>query len=296
MEMLKVLKWIGIGLAVLVGLILIAALVLYFKGGAQLNKTRQIQPPAISIPVDEASLARGEHLVNLTCRSCHGADLSGTAVFADPTIGMIYAPNISGIGERLTDEQLVLAIRHGIGQDGQQLVIMPSEAFINFSAEDLGAVIAYLKTVPGVGTQKPERDLTFMGKIMLGLGMFGQVFPAEYIDHNQPFPTMPTISANREYGEYLSRFCTSCHGGDLSGGQPTEPGAPIAPNLTPGGGLANWSEEDFIQTLRTGVDPSGYHLNPDFMPWESFAKFDDQELQAMWMYLESLPALTMKLE
>lgn len=294
--MRRVLKWIGVSLGVLLGLVVIAAAVLYFLGGARLNKTRQVQPPAVSLPVDAASLARGEHLVNLTCKSCHGPDLTGTAILDDPAIGTIYAANISGISEDHTDEQLVLAIRHGIGHDGRQLVIMPAEAFINFSAEDLGALIAYLKTVSRLGTEKPEPNLTFMGQIMLGLGLFGQVFPAEYIDHDQPFPPMPAISANPAYGEYLARFCKSCHGEDLSGKQSSEPGAPIAPNLTPGGPLAGWSEADFIQTLRTGVNPSGYQLSPEFMPWQSFAKFEDEELQAIWMYLESLPPLEMTLE
>lgn len=294
--MRRVLKWIGVILGVLIGLVLISALILYFVGGSTLNKTRQVQPQPVAVPVDDASLARGEHVVKLLCTSCHGADLSGTAILDDPTIGTIYAANISGLAQDHTDEQLVLAIRHGISHDGRQLAIMPSEAFINFSAEDLGAVIAYLKTVPRVGTEKPMPELTLMGQIMLGLGMFGQVFPAEYIDHDQPFPPMPPISASPEYGEYLARFCHSCHGEDLSGMQLSQPGAPIAPNLTPGGVLAGWTEAEFIQTLRTGVTPSGHQLDPEFMPWESFAKFDDEELQAMWLYLESLPALEMNLQ
>jgi hypothetical protein len=142
----------------------------------------------------------------------------------------------------------------------------------------------------------PEPELTVMGQIMLAVGMFGQIFPAEYIDHDQPFPSMPAISANLEYGEYLSRFCTSCHGADLSGKLSPEPGAPIAPNLTPGGGLGAWSEADFIQTMRAGINPHGYHLDPEYMPWKSFGKFEDEELQAIWMYFQSLPALATTIE
>jgi len=194
--MRKVLKWIGIGLGVVIGLVITAAVILYFMGGAQLNKTRQVQPPALTIPANDPSLVRGEHLVNAACKSCHGSDLSGTAILADPAVGTVYAANISGLGERRTDQELVLAIRHGIGQDGRQLIIMPAESFINFSGDDLGAVIAYLKTVPRVGLDAPEPELTVMGQIMLAVGMFGQIFPAEYIDHDQPLPAMPAISAN----------------------------------------------------------------------------------------------------
>ena len=294
--MRKFIKWLGIGLGVLIGVVLLAGLVLYIMGGAQLNKTRQVQSAELTFPTDDEAIARGEHLVNAACKSCHGANLSGTAIIADPAVGTVYTANISGLGERRTEEELVLAIRHGIGQDGRQLIIMPAESFINFSAEDLGAVISYLKTEPRVGMDTPEPELTVMGQIMLAVGMFGQIFPAEYIDHDQPFPSMPAISANLEYGEYLSRFCTSCHGADLSGKQSSEPGAPIAPNLTPGGGLGNWSETGFIQTMRTGVNPHGYHIDPDYMPWKSFGKLAGQELQALWMYLASLPAREMALE
>jgi mono/diheme cytochrome c family protein len=294
--MLKVLKWIGIGLGVLVGLLVTAALILYFMGGARLNKTAQVQPPGVIIPADQASLARGEHLVHAACTSCHGADLSGAPLIADPAIGTVYASNISGLGTSRTDEEMVLAIRHGLGQGDRQLLVMPAESFINFSEQDLGAIIAYLKTVPPQGDDTPQPKLTVMGQIMLAAGLFGPIFPAEYIDHDQPFPSMPSISANLEYGEYLSRFCTACHGDDLSGKKSSDPAAPIAPNLTPGGGLAGWTETDFIQTIRTGVNPHGYHMNPEYMPWKSFGKFEDEELGALWMYLQTLPALAMTIE
>lgn len=294
--MRRVLKWVGIGIGVLVGVVIAAAVLLYFVGGTRLSKTRQVQPLAMNTHNDEAALARGEHLVKVACASCHGDDLSGTPFIADPAIGTIYAANITGLGERRTDEELVLAIRHGIGSGGRQLMIMPSEGFIHFSEEDLNAVIAYLKTVPQTGEDTPEPKLAPMGQIMLAAGMFGQIFPAEYMNHEQPFHEMPEISANREYGEYLSRFCMSCHGEDLAGKASADPNGPFAPNLTPGGLLVNWTEADFIQTMRTGVNPYNYQLNPEFMPWQSFGKFDDEELQAIWMYLQSMPAVTMELE
>ena len=108
--MIKVLKWIGVGLGVVIGLLITAAVILYFMGGAQLNKTRQIQPAELTIPTDDEALARGEHLVNTACKSCHGADLSGTAILADPAVGTVYAANISGLAERRTEEKMLRAI------------------------------------------------------------------------------------------------------------------------------------------------------------------------------------------
>jgi cytochrome c553 len=169
---------------------------------------------------------------------------------------------------------------------------MPADIFINFSAEDLGAIIAYLKTVPPVENDLPDPKLTFLGRAMLAAGMFGDVFPAEIIDHNKPFPAMPEVGANAEYGDYLAAAtgCKKCHGEDL-GGQVFDPEAPKAPNLTQGGELIGWSEEDFIQTIRTGVSPSGHKLDLESMPWKNYAKMDDDELKGLWMYLKSLPAV-----
>jgi hypothetical protein len=65
----------------------------------------------------------------------------------------------------------------------------------------------------------------------------------------------------------------------------------ISPNLTPGGELGFWSEEDFFNAIRTGVTPSGHQLDPEFMAWPSYSKFYDEELQAIWLYLQSLPRL-----
>jgi mono/diheme cytochrome c family protein len=294
--MRKVVKWLGIGIGVLIGLVVIAAVILYFMGASTLNKTRQVQPLALEIPVDEVALARGEYMVGVNCTSCHGADLSGAVLLDDPLIGTLYTANITGLADRRTDEELILAIRHAIGPGGRQIVAMPSEAFAQFSAEDLGAIIAFLKTLPRIGEDSPSPDLSFIAHIMVAAGMMGDLSAAEIIDHDQPYNDMPEISANLAYGEYLSPLCTSCHGADLSGAQPSIQGSPIAPNLTPGGGLAAWTEAEFIQDMRSGVTPSSRQLDPEYMPWESWAKFHDTELQALWIYLNSLPERQMVLE
>ena len=54
--------------------------------------------------------------------------------------------------------------------------------------------------------------------------------------------------------------------------------------------MKGWSEEDFIATMRTGVTPNGHQLK-DVMPWKDFGQMTDDELKAVWMYLQSLPAL-----
>jgi mono/diheme cytochrome c family protein len=127
-----------------------------------------------------------------------------------------------------------------------------------------------------------------MGRILLGLGAFDTAFPASYIDHNLPYPVMPEIGANVAYGEYLSKHCQSCHGANLAGGQSPDPAAPPVPGLTPTDRMQLYSEADFIEAMRTGATPYGTQLDPAFMPWDSFGKLDDDELKALYMYLQTL--------
>jgi mono/diheme cytochrome c family protein len=86
--------------------------------------------------------------------------------------------------------------------------------------------------------------------------------------------------------------CRLCHGQELNGGPFPDPTVTkISPNLTPGGELAFWSEEDFIKAIRTGVTPGGHELDPEFMPWKDYGKFYDDELKAIYAYLKTLPEL-----
>ena len=61
-------------------------------------------------------------------------------------------------------------------------------------------------------------------------------------------------------------------------------------NLTPGGDLGKWTEADFIQALRTGETPEGRRLDNEKMPWRSIGQLTDDELGALWLYLQSLPS------
>ena len=91
-----------------------------------------------------------------------------------------------------------------------------------------------------------------------------------------------------EYGHYLTQYCHLCHGPDLAGGS-EGPGSGV--NLTPGGELGTWTEADFIKALRMGVTPTGRYLNPEMMPWKEVGQMTDDELKAIWLYLQSLPAI-----
>jgi hypothetical protein len=42
--------------------------------------------------------------------------------------------------------------------------------------------------------------------------------------------------------------------------------------------------------MRSGVNPSGHQLT-EFMPWKFIGQMTDDELKAVWLYLQSLPPL-----
>jgi mono/diheme cytochrome c family protein len=291
----KVLKWIGIVLGGLVGLLVLALVVLYLLGTVKLNKKYDVPVKAVSVPTDAQAIQRGEHLATIfICTRCHTENLGGEVYFDVPGMLSIPTPNLTsgagGVGGLYTDEDWVRAIRHGVGHDGRALVIMESKAFHDIGDDDLGALIAYLKSLPPVVNRLPERRIELLGRLMIGAGMFPP-FPADQIDHTSPPPPAPMPGVTVAYGQYITRICTECHGANLNGAPFGPPGQEVpTPNLTPGGELAAWSEQDFFTTMRTGVTPGGHRLDEE-MPWKYFGQMTDDELRAVWLYLQSLPAL-----
>jgi hypothetical protein len=41
--------------------------------------------------------------------------------------------------------------------------------------------------------------------------------------------------------------------------------------------------------MRTGKTPEGKQIDPQNMPWSSFALMKDDEIKAIFMYLKTLP-------
>lgn len=127
---------------------------------------------------------------------------------------------------------------------------------------------------------------------------------------------------NRElvgYGSYLVNAiggCNDCHtnpsyatGGDPFSGQPKQVNAAhylaggmtfgpfVSRNLTPENGLpAGHTSDEFVKIMRTGIDLD--HAHPQFgpllqvMPWPTYQSMTDQDLQAIYEYLRSIPPAT----
>lgn len=292
--MRKSLKWIGIVLAGLLGLLIAVAAVLYFIGDTKLNKKYDVPVETMSISSDGNAVQHGEHLATIfLCTRCHSEDLSGQVYFDAPGLLRIPTPNLTsgdgGVGSFYKDDDWVRALRHGIGHDGRALFFM-LKANHYLGDEDLGALIAYLKNVPPVDNALPEKRIEPLAKLMMGAGLFPP-FAADQIDHESSVPAQPEPGITVAYGEYLSHTCTECHGADFNGAPFGPPGEEVfTPNLTPGGEPSFWSEQEFITTMRTGQTPGGKQLIED-MPWKYYGQMTDEELRAVWLYLQSLPAL-----
>ncbi len=125
-------------------------------------------------------------------------------------------------------------------------------------------------------------------------------------------PAAQAADPQIERGKYLVSFsgCFDCHTPGYFFGKPDMarflagsevgfeiPGAGIfvGPNLTPDNetGLGNWSKEQIVTAIQTGVRPDGRVLAP-IMPWKSFAGLTKQDAMAIAAYLKSLPPVKNK--
>ena len=266
--------------------------VLGLRVNAQLACKYQVADIALAVPGDSAAIARGQHLgIIFNCVGCHGVDLAGLPILEAPLVGRIYAPNLTrgGVTASFTPSDWNRAIRHGVGRGGRALVIMPSDLLAKLSDADVGALIAYARSLPAAGDPSPACELGPLGWVLATLTP-GGVVAAEHVDHSAPRAAAVPIGVTAEYGGYLANACVGCHGPQLSGSKSGEPGSPAAPNLTPSpdGHLARWSEAQFVRALRMGVTPEGKALS-GYMPWTNFSRMTDDELAALWMYLHALP-------
>jgi mono/diheme cytochrome c family protein len=288
--MRKLLKWIGISLATVVGAVLLMVAVLVFLGGRKLAAVRTVAVEPVAVPSDAAAVERGAHLARMRCVFCHGEDLGGKKFLEDAAFMLLDAPNLTrgagGVGSTYTDDAAwVRAIRHGVNSRGRALIIMPAEFYYFLSDGDLGDLVAFLKALPPVDRSWPAARPSLLAKALLGAGKIDDVVPYLTIDHHAARPAQPPVAATAEYGEYLARTfgCRGCHGSRLSGQIAPGGTGVVAPNLTQGGSIKDWSEDDF----RTMIEEQ----ESQEMPWSSLRAMSEDEQRALYRYLKTLPAL-----
>jgi mono/diheme cytochrome c family protein len=293
--MARLLKLVGIVVGALVLLVVVGAAALYAWTGAELGRKVALPTHEFHAPTDAASVARGEHVVRalVKCGDCHGADLGGQVIIDDPAIGHLESANLTrgrgGVLATYTDSDLERAIRHGLAKDGRRLVVMPSNEYQFISDEDLGTVIAYLRSVPPVDREMGSRTVGPLARALFAAGKF-PLFPGTEVTHLEAPVTSVPVDSTIAYGKYIGDIgCAGCHGKTYGGG--AIPGGPPEwpkpANLTTEG-IGHYSLADFEHVLRSGTRPDVSKLDP-FMPIGATNLMTPVEITAVYKYLRSLP-------
>ncbi|MEK7254628.1 MAG: c-type cytochrome, partial [Bacteroidota bacterium] len=309
--MKKVLKILGILLGSVLVLLLGVAAWIQFSG----FKTYESKDLAIQVPSDSATVLQGKKIVETLCVGCHlGEDgkLTGKLFSrASDDFGEIWSGNITqhpefGIGE-YTNGQLAYLLRTGIKQDGSWAG--PYMSFPRMSDAHVASIIAYLRSdsplVQPAEATHPAPNYSFLAKALVKLGAF-----VPYPYEEKPIAAPPSTD-KLAYGRYLATAvyeCANCHSasyhtnnlfepekspGYFGGGNPIPdddfkiiPSANLTPH--PEAGLGKWTEAQFAHAVRAGARPDERILSP-IMP--RFALLNDEELGAIWAYLQTVPPL-----
>jgi mono/diheme cytochrome c family protein len=261
---------------------------------ANRNVTVTVSP--IVLVNDADAIARGKYLFeSRACMECHAQDGHGGDVVKDDGGMYVHAPNLtSGKGSvtaQYASEDWVRTIRHGVKPNGKPALIMPSEDYSRLTDEDLIALVAYVRSLPPVDGQGTEIKLPLPVKALYAFGVIKD--SAERIDHALPPPAPMPAAVNAAHGAYVANACIGCHGDKLSGGKipGTPPDWPPAANLTPGKGsvMVNYDTPDkFRAMLRSGKRPDGSAVST-VMPFRSLAKLDDTDVDAIYVFLKTVP-------
>ncbi len=241
-------------------------------GGAGAGGTGGAQDPVA---------ARGQYLVNnvLGCPGCHtpqgGAFLSGTDCFAKSgATGCLSSANLTNDPTglmNLTNQQIKDAFTKGIDPDEPTKYLfanMPYYQFANLSDADANAIVAYLRTVPGVSRTVQANTAPF--DVQPSAPEWAPVDPA----------TLPPAggAAGPANGKYLATLaCATCHTANATG-TPTHIDATKAfqggkivtttvngtskmvqtSNLTPDAtGLMTWNVSQIATAITTAKDKNG---------------------------------------
>ncbi len=250
----------------------------------------------------------GGYIVNTVahCGGCHAEDLSGQEVRGS------FAPNLTNDATGLadwTDDEIKEAFLNGVRPDGEALgPAMPYRFLHNMAGADADAIVAYLRTVPGIdnpfpGLQNPDG---------------GAPLPRPEVDAPAPpfdvanLPATSLDPSDSDYaaamrGQYIVGYmgvCIDCHtprennqmdlANLLTGGRGfgPPPNPPTSSNLTPhADGLAGWTAQMVRTALIEGTDDEGLPLCAPMPagPDGALADLSEADALAIGQYLTTIP-------
>jgi mono/diheme cytochrome c family protein len=274
-------------LLALIGLVLAITFYVYFRSDSELYKVYDVAIEPIELHSSPDIVAEGERLSRIRgCFWCHGQLLEGQQYFAEADKGLIaVAPNLTRKVREYTPSEFARAVRHGVKRDGTSVQpAMPSFAFYNMSDADMGAIIAYIQSLPVQNGVKGEFRLMPIGWFRWVAGQFPPN-AADLINHAASRPDPSPNGALVARGRYLAEsICTECHGDNGRLRVPSSPELTIA---------AAYSRADFHRLMRTGVSLGeraiDYHM-VDVSKYR-YVEFRDDEIDALHAYFRSLVGL-----
>ncbi len=261
-----------------------------------------------------SAMSRGEYLAKAgDCVACHtsagGKPFAGGLKMTTP-VGAIYSTNITpdkdtGIGD-YSYEDFVKAVRQGISKSGSTLYpAMPYASFSKMTDQDMQDLYQYfMQQVKPVRAQNKAPDIPWPMNMRWPLALWRLAFTDD-----QRFKPVAGKSAEWERGAYLVQgpgHCGACHTPRGIGFQEKalDQSSPLyltgntlegwhAPDLTgtESDGLGRWSQQDIVSFLKNGVSAqSAAFGSMSEVVHDSLSYLTDSDLQAIAVYLKSLPA------
>ena len=306
---------------IIISVVVLAAIFASYVGLRGIPKY-DVQKIDIKVEPTQARIENGTKLASMLCRSCHYNEntqkFTGRELTEAPQFGKIYSKNITqdteaGIG-KWSDGDLIYFIRTGLHPDGQYVPpYMPK--LVHISDEDLYSIIAFLRSgnkwVQADNTRQSESRPSFLTKFLVTIKAFKPF----------PYPTAaisgPDTTDIVKVGKYISLYqleCFTCHSKDFAKNDYYNP--ENSPGFFGGGnelynpegkkilslnitmdketGIGNWTEEDFIKAVKTGVVPNGQQSLRN--PMQPYSNLNDAEVKAIYEYLKTVPVISHKVE
>ena len=278
----------------------------------------KVPPPAmVTLEPTPERLARGKYLSDHVtgCTSCHSerdwTKFSGPVKpdrigvggqeFALGGAGTVFAKNITpaAIGS-WTDGELQRAVTAGVSQDGTPLFpLMPYPHFGEMAADDMHAVLSYVRSLRAIESQVPARRLAFPMNLIV------RTIPAAVAPQPRPSPENKVA-----YGKYMTSaaLCGDCHTPIDDRGEPL-PGKSFAggmefletgyrvrsANITPDAdtGIGSWTEQQFIDKFKAFENTPPKDLGEaerrqnTVMPITAYAGMTREDLAAIYAFLRT---------
>jgi mono/diheme cytochrome c family protein len=258
-------------------------------------------------PLDSEQHLLGAYLTRAgNCMGCHTAP--GGLPFAggrqlSTSFGIFVTPNITpdketGIGG-WSEEDFWGALHQGKSRDGRLLYpAFPYTEYTKVTRQDANAIFAYLQALPAISQTNPPNQIRFPFNFRPLLAIWRALYFKEGV-----YTPDPTQNDEWNRGAYLVQglgHCNACHtnrnafgasaDSGLTGGQMMSANW-YAPSLIlpQEAGSGNWSVEEIIELLATGVSARATASGPmATIIRQSLQHLSTEDIRAMAVYLKSI--------